>query len=94
MKCKCNKNAKCRKVHDEKESESENDIIENDNENENDIDPGVFIVEGFSGVNLHLLESIYVQDQNPNTLWLLKIAKFCECSLEKVENWFKVRRNM
>ena len=46
----------------------------------------------FKGVNLHLLESIHVQENFPDAEWIRKIAEFTESSFDQVSKWF-IQRN-
>ena len=42
----------------------------------------------YSGVDLHLLESVYHLERSPDLLWLKRLAEFTKTDAEEVAQWF------
>ena len=78
----------------EKEQEgevSENEFFEAENDDEFEEIVGDL---RFNGVDLHLLESVFHQEPNPDIEWMNKMAEFVEASVKEVENWFIAKRGV
>ena len=85
-------NERTRAPEKEQEEEvSENESFEAENDDEFEEIMGDL---RFNGVDLHLLESVFHQEPNPDVEWMNKMAEFVEASVKEVENWFIAKRGV
>ena len=85
-------NERTRAPEKEQEEEvSENEFFEAENDDEFEEIMGDL---RFNGVDLHLLESVFHQEPNPDIEWMNKMAEFVEASVKEVENWFIAKRGV